>query len=286
MHTVHGSRRGVLYVYDGKMMGGNSAFAFIGTYQESDRGEVSVEISTLRHNEDPNFQPLFKTDKITLSLKGRQQGEQYFFEGGTTQLPGVVFNSVMTPISEVAAPPVVSVGKGGISNGLYSIHIRMLDGIDGGNTGVMVLHDGKIRGGDAFFDYIGAYSGANGRWKGELVNHEHSPSQGERPDFEHVAKSVGDQQAGRRAFALNQCIGEQRRRMHHTADAVRIETQHRFVNHEHSPSQGERPVFGGYEVGIGFSGTYTDEGAVAEATALAGKRSIRFSAVLKKLAEA
>ena len=65
------------------MMGGNSAFAFIGTYQESDRGEVSVEISTLRHNEDPNFQPLFKSDRITLSLKGRQHGEQYSFEGGT-----------------------------------------------------------------------------------------------------------------------------------------------------------------------------------------------------------
>src|SRR6266850_2609088 len=125
MHTVHGSRRGVLYVYDGKMMGGNSAFAFIGTYRESDRGEVSVEISTLRHNEDPNFQPLFKTDKITLSLKGRQQGEQYFFEGGSTQLPGVAFNSVMTPISEEAAPPVIPGGAGGIRNGLYSIHIRM-----------------------------------------------------------------------------------------------------------------------------------------------------------------
>ncbi len=45
-------------------------------------------------------------------------------------------------------------------------------------------------------------------------------------------------------------------------------------------------MFGGYEVGIGLSGTYTDEGAEAEATALAGKRSIRFSAVLKWLAEA
>jgi len=44
MHTVHGSRRGVLYVYDGKMMGGNSAFAFVGTYQESAGGEVSVDI--------------------------------------------------------------------------------------------------------------------------------------------------------------------------------------------------------------------------------------------------
>jgi hypothetical protein len=226
MYTVHGSRCGVLYVYDGKMMGGNSAFAFVGTYRDSDTGEVLVDISTLRHNHDPNFQPLLKTDNIALSLKGRQKGEQYFFEGGTTQLPGIAFNSVMTPISEKAAPPVIPVGAGGISNGLYSIHIRMLDGIDGGNTGVMVLHDGRIRGGDAFFDYIGAYTSANGRWKGELVNHEHTPS------------------------------------------------------------QGERPVFGGYEVGIGFSGTYNAEGAVAEATALAGKRSIRFNAVLKKLAEA
>ena len=60
-----------------------------------------------------------------------------------------------------------------------------------------------------------------------------------------------------------------------------------FVNHEHTRSIGERPMlFGGYEVGIGFSGTLTDEGAVAEATALVGKRSARFSAVLKKMAGA
>jgi hypothetical protein len=226
MHALHGSRRGVLYAYDGKMMGGNSAFAFIGTYQESDSGDVVAEISTLRHNDDPNFQPLFKTDKINLALKGRQQGDQYFFEGSTTQLPHIAFNSVMTPLSEAAASSAPPVGQGGISNGLYSIHIRMLDGIDGGNTGVMMLYDGRIRGGDGYFDYVGSYTSANGRWKGEIVNHEHTPS------------------------------------------------------------QGERPLFGGYEVGIGFSGTYTDEGAAAEATALVGKRSIRFSAVLKKFAEA
>src|SRR6267142_2858958 len=107
MHTVHGSRRGVLYVYDGKMMGGNSAFAFVGTYQESDSGDVSVDMSTIRHNFDPSYQPLLKADKISLTLTGRQHGEQYHFEGGTPQLPGVVFRSVMTPISEEAAPPVV-----------------------------------------------------------------------------------------------------------------------------------------------------------------------------------
>ena len=118
--------------------------------------------------------------------------------------------------------PVLS-APDGIGNGLYSIHIRMLDGIDGGNSGVMMLHDGRIRGGDAFFDYIGAYTAANGRWKGELVNREHTPA------------------------------------------------------------KGERPLFGGHEVGIGFSGSYNDEGAEAEATALAGKRSIRFKAEMRKL---
>ena len=226
MHTVHGSRRGVVYAYDGKMLGGNSAFAFIGTYQESGGGDVSVDISTLRHNDDPKFQPLLKADEIRLTLGGRQRGEQYFFEGGTAQLPGIAFSAVMTPIGDEVTLPALSAGAGGIKNGLYSIHIRMLDGIDGGNTGVMVVRDGRIHGGDAFFDYVGSYSSANGRWKGELVNHEHTPN------------------------------------------------------------RGERALFGGYEVGIGFSGTYTDEGAVAEATALAGKRSIRFSAVLRKMAEA
>jgi hypothetical protein len=224
METVHGSRRGVLYVYDGKMMGGNLAFAFIGTYRES-AGEVFADLSTLRHNDDPAHQPLLKTDAITLTLRGRQHGEQYHFEGGTTALPGIAFRMVMTPISEVTAPPVISAGQG-IANGLYSIHIRMLDGIDGGNTGVVLLRDGAIRGGDAYFDYQGTYSSSNGKWKGELINHEHTPS------------------------------------------------------------EGARLLFAGYEVGIGFSGTYSEGGAVATATALVGKRSVRFSAVLKKMAEA
>ena len=228
MHTVHGSRRGVLYFYDGKMMGGNSTFAFIGTYTETASGKVLADMMTLRHNEDRNLQPLLKTDIVTLTLEGRRQGEQYYFEGGAPQLPGVAFHAAITPISEEFTPPtIIQVGEGGISNGLYSIHTRMLDGIDGGNTGVMMLHDGRIHGGDAFFNYIGSYTSVNGRWKGEFVNHEHTRSIGERP-----------------------------------------------------------MLFGGYEVGIGFSGTLTDEGAVAEATALVGKRSVRFSAVLKKMAGA
>jgi hypothetical protein len=34
-----------------------------------------------------------------------------------------------------------------IRNGLYHIILEMLDGIEGGNQGVMVLRDGTMRGG-------------------------------------------------------------------------------------------------------------------------------------------
>jgi hypothetical protein len=90
----------------------------------------------------------------------------------------------------------------------------------------MLLLDGRILGGDAFFYYLGSYTSANGRWKGEIVNQEHTPA------------------------------------------------------------KGENPVFGGYEVGIGFSGTCRERGAELEAIALAGKRSLRLTATLKLMQRA
>ena len=45
-------------------------------------------------------------------------------------------------------------------------------------------------------------------------------------------------------------------------------------------------MFGGHEVGIGFSGTCDEEGALLDATALAGKRSLRLTAVLKLMRRA
>jgi hypothetical protein len=221
--TGRGTGCGVMFATDGgRLYGGDSGSCFAGSFTSAD-GVIAVELTMARHNHDPTFVPMFDVDPVVLRFTGVPRGEEIHFEGCSAALPGVRFNTVLTRINDTDAPPPGEVGPDGISNGLYSIHIRMLDGIDAGNTGVMMLQDGSIRGGDAFFDYIGAYSAANGRWKGELVNREHTPS------------------------------------------------------------LGERPVFGGHEVGIGFSGTYDSDGAEGEATALAGKRSIRFKAVLRKL---
>jgi len=100
--------------------------------------------------------------------------------------------------------------KEGIKNGLYSIHILMLDGHLTAATPVVrgLARRKKMRGGDAFFSDYGRRlyrEWRNGRWRGdELV---------------------------------------------------------KTTKHTPEPRRGG-PVFGGYEVGIGFSGTYRDEMAV------------------------
>lgn len=78
-----------------------------------------------------------------------------------------------------------------IRNGLYHITVEMLDGIQGGNQGVMVLRDGCLRGGDSFFYAYGTYSSANGKWEGDLTNQEHSPTFGERPNWERKMVTIG-----------------------------------------------------------------------------------------------
>jgi hypothetical protein len=217
--------RGVMYAHDGKMLGGNSAFAHIGTYEAID-DEIAVVIRTIRHNPDPNYPAMAGTDDATLLARGRPDGELYRFEGRLKDIPGPLFRSVMTPVEDQPLPIAGSIGEGGIVNGLYSIRVHMLDGVEGGLTGVMLLNNGRIVGGDAFFYYLGSYSSENGRWKGQILNQEHTPA------------------------------------------------------------KGENPIFAGHEVGIGFSGTCDEQGALLEATALAGKRSLRMTAVLRLMRRA
>jgi hypothetical protein len=217
--------RGVMYARGGRMLGGSSAFAHIGSF-EAIGEEIAIEIRTSRHNPDPHYSAMAGTDDATLLARGRADGRNYRFAGELKELPGVPFQSVLTPVDEPSLPATGATGAGGIVNGLYSIHLRLLDGVDGGLTGVMLLNEGRILGGDNYFYYLGAYASEHGRWKGQILNQEHTPARG--------------------------------------VDLI----------------------FGGHEVGIGFAGTCDMDSARFEATALAGKRSVRLSAALKLLQRA
>jgi len=55
-----------------------------------------------------------------------------------------------------------------------------------------------------------------------------------------------------------------------------------MTSREHSPIDGTYP-WARKDISVGFTGTYSDEGAEFEATALAGKQSFRFQSIYKLL---
>jgi len=70
-----------------------------------------------------------------------------------------------------------------VTNGLYTIAIEMREGRRGRATGVLVLCDGRIMGGDSHFYYAGSYTFRNGKWRGELITRQHAEAVGRKPVF-------------------------------------------------------------------------------------------------------
>jgi hypothetical protein len=67
-----------------------------------------------------------------------------------------------------------------MDNGLYFMRVEPATGGKAENGGILVLRNGRILGGDAFFYYVGDYSAANGSWKGEFVTKQHTRSRPRR----------------------------------------------------------------------------------------------------------
>jgi len=61
-----------------------------------------------------------------------------------------------------------------VVDGLYTLGIEMTGIKRGHATGVVVLQDGRIMGGDSFFYYTGSYSQHRGKWRGEMIVHQHT----------------------------------------------------------------------------------------------------------------
>lgn len=78
-----------------------------------------------------------------------------------------------------------------MKNGLYSIHVALLDGRSGKGSGVIVFRDGKIVGGDAYLFYTGSYVVTGDTFKGEVLVSQHTPSPDANPLFGGQKNPVG-----------------------------------------------------------------------------------------------
>lgn len=174
--------RSMMYMHAGRMIGGNTSFALRGNCQDVG-GEIIAEIKTQRHHPTRAYPALFETSEASIRMRGRFKHGAYHFTGHVAEEPGKQLQAVMIPLDERDAVPRGVVEEGGVVDGLYALEMRMPEGKARVDTGVMMLHEGRLLGCDAYFYYVGAYSSANGRWKGDFVNREHTPAQIARPMF-------------------------------------------------------------------------------------------------------
>jgi hypothetical protein len=78
-----------------------------------------------------------------------------------------------------------------MKNGLYSIHVKMLDGHPDRGSGVLVLLDGDMLGGNGSLYYTGSYTFEGRKWKGELVTSPHTRNPDRKTVFEERDSSIG-----------------------------------------------------------------------------------------------
>ena len=71
-----------------------------------------------------------------------------------------------------------------MKNGLYSIHVTLLDGRVGKGSGVILFRDGQILGGDAYLYYTGSYTVKGDAFKGQVLVQRHTtPRDTDNPLF-------------------------------------------------------------------------------------------------------
>ncbi len=73
-----------------------------------------------------------------------------------------------------------------IRNGLNSLAAVSLNGIVAEVGGILILRDGQIAGGNSYVYYAGTYECADGKWTGEMLSREHTPTT--RPVAERVQR--------------------------------------------------------------------------------------------------
>ncbi|MGB3043768.1 MAG: GrlR family regulatory protein [Xanthobacteraceae bacterium] len=90
---------GVIYAEGGKLHGGSSAFAYLGSYTEHGntfRGSVGAK----RHSNDPSFPSVFGIDDVRIEFQGTAKGEFAICEGTASEAPSLNFKAVLTRIAD------------------------------------------------------------------------------------------------------------------------------------------------------------------------------------------
>ncbi|MGD9836636.1 MAG: GrlR family regulatory protein [Afipia sp.] len=97
--TPRGKALGVIHAENGKLRGGSSAFAYIGSYTQNGQ-TVTGTVSSLRHTRDQNLPSVFGHDEVRISFNGTVKGGFAICEGTAAEVPSLAFKAVLTRVAD------------------------------------------------------------------------------------------------------------------------------------------------------------------------------------------
>jgi hypothetical protein len=90
--TSRGEGTGIVHLANGKISGGDSIFAYSGSY-EVDDDRITAALTTRRHAAGPPT--VFGIDEVDVKLTGRFKGVMASCSGTAEQVPGMVFEATL-----------------------------------------------------------------------------------------------------------------------------------------------------------------------------------------------
>lgn len=97
--TPRGKALGVIHAENGKLHGGSSAFAYVGSYTQNGQSFTGT-VSSLRHTRDSEHPSVFGLDEVRISFNGTVKGGFAICDGTATEFPSLTFKAVLTRLAD------------------------------------------------------------------------------------------------------------------------------------------------------------------------------------------
>lgn len=92
--TPLGEGAGVAYLHDGKLRGGDSMMAYVGSYSESD-GNLEADVNAYQHTAVPDMASVFGATNVNIHLSGQVSGGNGTLTGTAPEAPGITLKVSM-----------------------------------------------------------------------------------------------------------------------------------------------------------------------------------------------
>lgn len=90
---------GIIFASDGRLHGGSSSFAYVGSYEQEGH-KISGVVVARQHTNDPHHPSIFDLNEVKIDFHGVEKNSFASVEGTAAEAPSVAFKAFLTRLSD------------------------------------------------------------------------------------------------------------------------------------------------------------------------------------------